>query len=262
MGKVVKNIRIVYLITAVFLLLSIAAGCARSPEGIVEYNALIIDEFSEESPNPQFTGKVEETLRAAGYRVDICKSKSINVEYYRGIAAAGHNLMIFRAHSGALRREGNREITNGAYLLTTEEYSKNKYAREQLDKQLAITRISDTAPYVFAVGSRFIQKSVPGTFQGTVVIMMGCASLYFPDMAEAFIKKGASVYIGWDASLLLDYADSAALVLLENLVKRKMTVKQAVEQCIEEVGIEPVDKARLKFYPETCRDLKLEELLR
>ncbi len=218
-SEAVKSIHVVYLVAVVFLLVSIAAGCTSSPVNIVEYSALIVDEFSEECPNPQFMSKVGETLRAAGYSVDVSKSQAINVEYYRGIAA-GHNLMIFRSHSGALRREDNREIISGTYLLTTEEYSKKKYLKEQLDKQLAITRTSEAAPYVFAVASKFIQKSVPGTFPKSIVIMMGCAALYFPDMAQAFIERGAAAYIGWDASLPLDYADNATLALIDNFVKK------------------------------------------
>ena len=39
-------------------------------------------------------------------------------------------------------------------------------------------------------------------FDGTVIIMMGCDSLHYTDMATAFVEKGAAAYIGWDASVL------------------------------------------------------------
>jgi len=45
--------------------------------------------------------------------------------------------------------------------------------------------------------------------------MMGCATAYQKDMAKAFVDKGASVYIGWSASVCLDYVDEATINLVD-----------------------------------------------
>ena len=37
--------------------------------------------------------------------------------------------------------------------------------------------------------------------------MMGCPCLYFDDLAQAFMEKGASAYLGWDAAVDLSYLD-------------------------------------------------------
>lgn len=88
-----------------------------------------------------------------------------------------------------------------------------------------------------------------GEFQHTIIIMMGCSTAYKSDMAEAFVQKGASVYLGWSATVDLDYVDKATLSLISNLCAKDMPVEQALVEMVAEVGLTPDYHARPKYYP-------------
>jgi hypothetical protein len=88
-----------------------------------------------------------------------------------------------------------------------------------------------------------------GTFNDTTVIMMGCYGLEYPSMAEAFIEKGAQVYIGWNGTVSADHTDEATINLLKHLILEKQAIGQAVENTMKENGEDPIDKSILTYYP-------------
>ena len=102
------------------------------------------------------------------------------------LAGHGYKLIIFRAHSGLLGTEG--KIIKRTCLFTNAPYSQTKYVAEQLSDQLAMARIDEHHPWVFGIGQEFVIHSVEGEFDNTVIVMMGCACLYFDDLAQAFMK--------------------------------------------------------------------------
>jgi len=110
-------------------------------------------------------------------------------------------------------------------------------------------RTRDDAPWCFAISAEFIDNSVDGQLDNTVIIMMGCDGLHFEDVAQSFIQKGASTYIAWDASVMLGYVDSASSVLIDKLCSDELTVKEAVAQTMAETGTDPVYNSVLKYYP-------------
>ena len=121
--------------------------------------------------------------------------------------------------------------------------------------------ISEDYPWVFAIGAEFVTRSMEGQFTNTAIIMMGCSCLYLEDLAQAFIDKGASTYLGWNASVGLDYVDKAAIKLIGNLCTKGMTVKQAVTKTMAEVGPDPDYHAHLKYYPAKSGSQNIQELI-
>ena len=100
-----------------------------------------------------------------------------------------------------------------------------------------------------------------GQFNNTAIIMMGCDCLYLKDLAQAFIQKGASTYIAWDVSVLLDYVDDATAVLVEKLCSKELTIAKAVAQTMREKGRDPKYGAMLTYYPLETRDKTLRQLI-
>jgi len=101
-----------------------------------------------------------------------------------------------------------------------------------------------------------------GNLKNTVVIMMGCATAYETDMACAFIDKGASVYIGWSASVDLQYVDKATLDIIKNLCTEKITIEQALSKTIDHIGPDPYYNAYPKYYPAESGKLTIDMLIR
>jgi len=182
------------------------------------------------------------------------------VDFYGKLPTYGYKLIIFRAHSGLLGREG--EIIKKTCLFTNQPYSETRHVTEQLTEQLAMARITKHHPCVFAIGAKFVTRSMEGQFTNTAIIMMGCSCLYLEDLATAFIDQGASTYLGWDASTGLDYVDEATPILITNLCRKRLTIKEAVNKTMAEVGPDPDYRACLKYYPAKSGSQTIRELIK
>lgn len=225
-----------------------------------QLKAAIVDQLYVLQPNEDFIEQTTQQLEDYGFEVDLYQGDEITVDLYRQLPGYGHELIIFRAHSGLLGSEG--EIIERTCLFTNEPYSETKHVAEQLSDQLAMARIDEHHRWVFAIGGEFVTESMQGEFDNTVVIMMGCSCLYLDDLARAFIEKGASAYLGWDVAVDLSYVDDAAISLVENLCGEKLTVREAVAETMAQKGPDPHHGAELKYYPAGSGDKAVMELIR
>jgi len=230
------------------------------PSDSGELKAAIIDQLYRLQPNEAFIQQTTQELEDCGFEVDLYQGDEVTVNLYRELTGHGYKLIIFRAHSGLLGSE--EEIIKRTCLFTNEHYSQNKHVTEQLSDQLAMARIDQNHPWVFGIGDEFVTRSMEGRFLNTVIIMMGCATLYLDDLAQAFIQKGASTYLGWDATVGLDYMDEATPILVTNLYSKGMMIKGAVDKTMAEVGPDPDYHAYLKYYPSESGSKTIDELIR
>lgn len=238
--------------------LTLFSGCsAPSPE--LEAKAAIVDQLYSLQPNQAFIEQMTQELEDYGFEVDIYQGDEVTVDFYRELPSYGYNRIIFRTHSGLLGSEG--EIIKRTTLFTNEPYSQTKHVAEQLSDQLAMARIDENHPWVFGIGAKFVTQSMEGRFPNTVIIMMGCSTLYLDDLAQAFIEKGASTYLGWDATVGLDYVDEATPILATNLYSKGMTIKEAVDKTMAEVGPDPDYHASLKYYQAKSGSQTIKELI-
>jgi hypothetical protein len=225
-----------------------------------EPKAAIVDQLYVLQPNQDFIQQTTQELEDYGFEVELYQGSDITVDFYRNLPAEGYQLIIFRAHSGLLGMEG--EIIKRTCLFTNEDYSKTKHPSEQLSDQLAMARIDEHHPWVFAIGDEFVTRSMKEQFDNTVIIMMGCSCLYIDDLAQAFIQKGASTYLGWDVAVDLNYVDDAAISLVQNLCGENLTVKEAVANTMAEKGPDPHHGAELNYYPPDSGGHTIAELIR
>jgi len=230
-----------------------------------ELKAAIVDQLYATYPNPDFTTEVTKELENYGFKVDIYEG-NITVDFYRNFPAHKYQLIIFRTHSGLIGSSSQDvETAIGTYLFTNELYDLGKHQKEQLNDELAIARVTEGSPAVFAIGPKFITNSMMGDFDNTVIIIAGCSCLHEtdPSLAEAFVAEGASVYLAWDGTVGLDYVDDATINLMQHLCATEsdeMTVEQAVFQTYLEVGPDPEYHAVLKYYPAHNGDKTLSDL--
>jgi hypothetical protein len=94
-----------------------------------------------------------------------------------------------------------------------------------------------------------------------VVIVDGCSCLYEDDLAQAFVQKGASCYLVWDATANLDYVDQATAYLVKQLCVKKVSIANAVANTMKVVGPDPEYGAVLKYYPQQSSSKALKELI-
>lgn len=222
-------------------------GACSSPSQGPEPKAAIIDQLYDLQPNQAFISEVRQQLNALGLQVDIYQGDEVTVDFYQRLPSYGYKLIIFRVHSGLLVKEG--EMAEGTWLFTSEPHSPIKYTEQRLAGSIVKARTYEQQPWVFAVGSDFVIQNMEGQFDNAVIIMMGCFSLYLDDLAQAFIKKGATTCLGWNGNLSLDYVDNATIKLIENLCHEEMTINRAIEKVMADMGPSPVYNAELICYP-------------
>ena len=268
-GELMK--RILY-VTLAMLILALPGSvlfnaCSASNPGVAdkaEANAAIIDQLSVLNSNGAYSSQLTRFLENYGFKVDLYQGDDITVDFYRKLPTLGYKLIIFRSHSsmqtGTLHSSsGDRPVVR-TYLFTNEPNSLTSQIGDQLSNRLAKARIDETFPWVFGISPDFVTHSMQGSFDHTVVIIMGCYASYVNDLAQSFIEKGASAYMGWDACVGLDYVDTATITLVENLLSNKVSLDAAVKATMQEKGADPNWGARLKYYPPQSGNQTIAEL--
>lgn len=219
-----------------------------------EPKAAIVDGLMHFS-NPEFVEEATELLRDAGYHVDYVEGEEVTVDFYRRLPSLGYSLIVLRVHCGPLYRyldDGTR-IPEGTVLFTTETYDQKKYFNYQERGLVAIARITARPDELyFAVPTWFFDKCAEGEMQNATVVLDSCYGFYADMplmMAKAFMGLGAKVFIGWDGEVQAEHTDSAVLTLLRALCEDDLTVEEAVERAMEEVGPDPHYRSVMQFHP-------------
>ena len=260
--------RYLFIASVAFILITLAlTSCGNHSEEShsSQPKAAIVDQLYLLEANPTFIEKTTEILESYGFTVDLWQGEEITVEFYRELPKQGYKLIVFRVHSGlllALVTAHQLVPSETTYLFTGETYTTTKYVSEQLTDRVSNALMTTEYPLVFAVNSEFIRNDLNGDFDNTVIIAMGCESYYFDDMADAFIEKGASVYMGWNGVVSLDYTDNATLDLISNLCIENMTVERGIAKTMTKLGFDPYFRAYMKLYPAKSGKQTIRELIK
>lgn len=210
--------------------------------------AAIVDQLSLTMPNADFISSVTSLMEQAGYAVDYYPGEKVTVDLYRYLPTFNYGIIILRVHS-AMSKEVtpvSGAVTEIKYvsLFTGEPYRKDKFLEESGAGWAAYY---EGGPRLFCIGARFVEESMRGRFNNTIIILMGCSGLKSEETARAFLGKGARVFIGWTDSVLASDADPAVEHLLRKLLVEEMTVTDAVAQTTVEFGQDPVYGSKLKM---------------
>jgi hypothetical protein len=226
--------------------------------------AAIVDQLSLTFPNETFRTYATNTLEHAGYEVDYYPGENVTVEFFRTLATHRHKQVILRVHSTAVMLADNAFYNAPVAIFTSEEYRQNQYIFEQLTGQIvsASYPVPRSLSY-FALTPEFIRSSMRGMFNNTIVIMMGCEGLNNTHMAEAFVERGAGVYIGWDKSPQATDTDSVTSYLLEYLLIQKETLDTAVQAAMDRMMCNIQNQQlHLLYYPQNIGEQRIEEILK
>jgi hypothetical protein len=216
-------------------------------------NAVIIDQLALHEPNPTFVAEATRILQSRNFSVSYY-NESLDVDFFRKLAISNYGIIILRVHSAM--REDNSTVD----LFTSEEWTQNKYPSELV---VPGNFSYDPQKFYCAITYHFIEK-LDGRFPKSIVIAMGCWSLNKTFLAEAFVKKGAKVYIGWTNVVLSKHTDNDTITFLERLLIQNKTLMDATTH-LEHAYYDPELKQNITttmtFYPLEMRDLKISDLL-
>jgi hypothetical protein len=261
-----KHLIILILALAMLVPLAVSCGQPSTSSSTVPQKprAGIIDQISVTENDTGFDAKAAEMLTSAGYEVDVWKGNIVTVDFYRQLPQLGYNVLILRVHSGLLYSLKDSGVTESdtTYLFTGELYSTKKHISDQLTNKVSNALMTDNYPLVFAVNSQFVTDEMNGGFNKAAVIAMGCESFRLDDLASAFIKKGASVFVGWSSVVSLDYVDSTTLDLLQNLCTKNLPVAESMNSTMSRAGADPYFGTFLKAYPPAATNQTIKDLIR
>lgn len=189
------------------------------------FKAAIVDQLGSTFESKSFVGNVTEILQRCDFKVVYNRSAEITVNFYRNLPKSNVGVILLRVHSAI------RNNTNFVDFFTSENYPDGTY--DEYGDALSIAWLPWELPNkkYYAIGPRFVEEFMDGTFPKSVVIAMGCDSLNGTSMAQAFINRGAKLYIGWTGSVALEDSDNATIKLLDLLFAQNETIKDAVKQC-------------------------------
>lgn len=243
-----------YLIVAVaaFVLVGLLVYYVLGPKSPVIFDTTpkiaIVDQLSTQWPDQTFNQTIQDILNQTGLKIDYYPSKDVTVDFFRDLPRHNYKLIVLRVHSTA---ESSVEGTPPfVVFFTSENYTNLEHTQEQLDMRLVYCKFPDVETYYFGITPKFVSDSMEGRFNDTTIIAMGCEGLTHDTMAQAFIEKGARAYISWNGSVSIDHTDEATVSLLRHLVTEHQTVKESVNQTMNEVGPDPLNESILMFYPD------------
>ncbi len=219
--------------------------------------AAIVDQLSLTQSNPEFVASARGMLVEAGYLVDYFPGEQVTVDLYRNLPRLDYDMIILRVHSAITTEvdgeSGGKTEKEYVSLFTGESYDQEKYADELLNGYVGFGEaggraISDPdANLQFGIGPRFIEERMEGTFDDTIIVMMGCDGLRSQRTAQAFLDKGASTFVSWSQPVSAGHTDAATERLLEKLLLEGLNTATAVSETAEEVGPDPYYGAELRF---------------
>lgn len=188
------------------------------------FKAAIVDQLGSAFESQNFVENVINILRQHNFTVMHNRSAEITVNFYKNLPKSNPGIILFRVHSAI------RSNTNFVDFFTSECYQSGIYGEYGDALSVAWLPWEPPGKYYFAIGPKFV-KFMDGIFPKSVVIAMGCSSLNGTTMAQAFIDKGAKLYIGWTDSVAIEDSDYSTLKLLELLFVQNKTIKDAINQC-------------------------------
>lgn len=239
-------------VVALALFLSPAKGLIAPDSGPDTPRAAILDQLYLTFPNDEFVASASQRLETAGYDVDIFQGREVTVELYRNLPEQGYDVVILRVHSGLVEEidpSGTETLTDYVSLFTGESYTPTRYVEEVKEGPVGVASSYEGGPEYFGVGPTFIESRMNGEFDDTLVILMGCDGLRSDRTARAFLSRGAEAFVSWDQPVSAEHTDLATERLLDYLYEDRLTVSEAVDHTMDEVGPDPVFDAELLAYP-------------
>ncbi|GAB4442513.1 MAG: hypothetical protein Kow0031_24640 [Anaerolineae bacterium] len=202
--------------------------------------AVIVDQLGEDYPNPEFIGQATTLLEQAGYNVVLVPAQEVTVDFYRYLPAQNFDIVLLRNHASAsVVNDAGETVTEDSVSLSTSEPVSDKYPRECNARRLGAFEPDGKDELYFSIRWDFFAHDAVGSFNDTVIVMMGCEGLRADKTAQTLLGRGASAIIGWSDLVTAPHMDTATLYLLEQWLAEDKSLVEAVAATRVNIGNDP-----------------------
>ena len=224
----------------------------RNQEVKFPLKAAIVDQLGESIiKNSYFKKNVTDLLVNQNFTVVYISSEEVTVNFFKKLPKSNCGIYILRVHS-ALRN--NTDLID---FFTCELYQENMY--DEYGDRLSVGWYQwEPDKKYFAIGPGFVEV-MDGTFPKSIIIAMGCKSLKYPTMAQAFLNKGAQLYIGWTEDVDASDSDILTFRLMELLFKYNKTISEAIEECNRIPR--QYWQSKLDYFPKNVGNKRMSEII-
>ena len=206
---------------------------------------VIVDQLDGSHPNQSFREQIADLMDVHGLQVDYYGHDSVTVDLFRNLLRNEYRLIILRVHAATGFAAGQ---PSRLALFTGEPYSKNEYIWEQINNQVERVRVNPESDSYFGIYESFVSDVMKSNCTNATIVMMGCDGLTHTEMADAFIEKGARVYVGWEGMVSADYVDRATTAFLTSYMENNMNVDAAIDHVMDTIGPDPAFGSELAAY--------------
>jgi len=205
--------------------------------------AALIDGLSGDIPNPSLINEMSSLLRSSGYEVTVFNDSRVNIDLFKNLPNMGFTLIIMRLHGGRILQPIGFFIGSGIFA---EPFNEGKYEDEYYSGYF-LKGVSYTGGReYFVITPAYVSEKFRGRFPGSAVIILSCYSMWDQVLASSFIEKGASIFVGVDHKVEVQYLDRAGLELIKN-ISQGVGIEEAVSKTMEKIGPDPSTGARLLY---------------
>ena len=184
---------------------STASDCAGTPQRSVSQSSLkraaLVDGLSSVYPHPQFVREIRRIMNQTGYGFDYFSEGAATLDFFFNLPNHGYSIIILRVEGVNIRVGDASPVA----FATSDQYGGGQRVSDQMRNDLGI--IQANGHTYFAMTPKAISRLMCGQFAGTTVLVMSCNSLSDSSLAQAFIEKGASSFVGWNGSITIVHDD-------------------------------------------------------
>ncbi len=221
------------------------------------YKAIIIDGLYDSYPNDKLIYYIKDALERKGFAVDMLLGKNVtvdNLQFKLFSLIDDYRIIILRVHGGVIKSQNNYVGRVG--IFTSEPYDPNKHTDLLYMGFLGMgIPFAEPGKKYFVITPLYVLSSNT-RFQGSIIYVSSCYSLSAPDMAEAFIKKGAKAYIGWNNKIDINTADQALKLFVKEFIEENKTLCQVIYDINYKLS---ANNYLLEMYPEQYCNITIEE---
>jgi hypothetical protein len=225
-----------FLIIAVIVAIIAVAIFGLGPEEHPSMRAAILDGLATDYPNQTFIKSAMEVLRGAGFEVDVYSPENISLNLLKELPSKYYDLIIFRTHGGRIRQPIGLFIGSGLFI---EKCNPDSYRYEIESGYLLLGRPFLSNEIYCVAPPHYISEKLRGEFRRTMIIAMSCFTGDDNVMASAFFERGAGTYIGFRGEISPSYADAFTITFLRKLYFEKLSIREAFDQALRELGSDP-----------------------